>query len=121
MTRRKGTLSKLLITSMEEAVAISEGRLQAPRRHRVTMHGSAVQPPPRYASPRIRRLRERLALSQPVFARALNVSVATVRAWEQGLRVPDGPSRRLLEIAERYPAAILGMIEVADSSTGNTA
>jgi len=33
----------------------------------------------------------------------LNVSAATVKAWEQGNRVPEGPIMRLLQIAEEYP------------------
>ena len=75
------------------------------------MRDAAVAPPPRYGSSRVRRLRERLGLSQPIFAKALNVSVATVRGWEQGARTPDGPSRRLLEVAERHPSAILGAVK----------
>jgi len=46
-------------------------------------------------------------MSQAVFATTLNVSLATVRAWEQGTRTPEGPSRRLLEIAERHPQILL--------------
>jgi putative transcriptional regulator len=52
-------------------------------------------------------VRESVGLSQPIFAKALNVSVGTVRGWEQGARIPDGPSRRLLEVVERHPKAIL--------------
>ncbi len=55
----------------------------------------------------MRTVRERLGLSQPVFARALNVSLGTVRGWEQGARRPDGPTQRLLEVAERHPEAVL--------------
>ncbi len=104
-------LGALLVESMAQAVAIEAGRLRAPRRHRRTIRDSAVTPPPRYGSSRVRRLRERLGLSQPVFAKALNVSIATVRGWEQGVRTPDGPSRRLLEVAERHPGAILGAVK----------
>jgi putative transcriptional regulator len=92
---------------MAEAVAIAEGRLAPARCHRRTVREATVAPPPRYGSARVRRLRERLALSQPLFARTLNVSVATVRGWEQGARVPDGPSRRLLELVERHPETVL--------------
>ena len=56
---------------------------------------------------RIRALREQLGFSQRTFAAALNVSQQTVSAWEQGVRAPDGPSRRLLEIAEAQPEAFL--------------
>lgn len=112
MTTTKGKrLGELLVESMTQAVAIEAGRLPAPRRHRRTMRDAAVAPPPRYGSSRVRRLRERLGLSQPVFAKALNISVATVRGWEQGARTPDGPSRRLLEVAERHPKAILGAVK----------
>ena len=52
-------------------------------------------------------MRARLALSQPLFAAALNVSAQTVKAWERGARVPDGPTRRLLELAEEHPEAFL--------------
>ncbi len=56
---------------------------------------------------RIRHIRQRLDVSQREFAELLNVSVGTVRSWEQGLRTPDGASQRLLEIAERQPDVLL--------------
>jgi DNA-binding transcriptional regulator YiaG len=56
---------------------------------------------------RIRQIRKRLDLSQQAFADMLNVSVATVRSWEQGVRTPDGASVRLLDVAERHPEALL--------------
>jgi DNA-binding transcriptional regulator YiaG len=55
----------------------------------------------------IRDLRNRLGVSQERFARALNVSVSSVRAWEQGLRQPDGPTVRLLELADRHPEILM--------------
>ena len=67
----------------------------------------AVEKPRGYAAPKVRAIRRHLGLSQTVFAITLNVSPATVRAWEQGVRVPDGPSRRLLEIADRHPEILL--------------
>jgi putative transcriptional regulator len=48
-----------------------------------------------------------MELSQPVFAAALNVSPDTIRAWEQGKREPDGPTLRLLEVAEQHPEVFL--------------
>jgi predicted RNase H-like HicB family nuclease/DNA-binding XRE family transcriptional regulator len=55
----------------------------------------------------IRDMRKRLGVSQERFARALNVSVSSVRAWEQGLRQPDGPTVRLLELADRHPEILM--------------
>jgi DNA-binding transcriptional regulator YiaG len=62
---------------------------------------------------RVRWLRRRLDVSQREFAEMLNVSVGTVRAWEQGLRSPDGASLRLLDIAEHQPEALLGASTLA--------
>ena len=106
-TKVKRNVAALLVESMAQAVAIEAGSLAPARRHRQTVREATVVPPPRYSSARVRRVRESLGLSQPVFAKALNVSVGTVRGWEQGARTPDGPSRRLLEVVERHPKAIL--------------
>lgn len=46
----------------------------------------------------IRRLREMLRFSQPVFAHHLHTSASTVRKWEQGETRPAGPALKLLNI-----------------------
>lgn len=69
-------------------------------------HASVSRPPTR-STERITTVRRRLGVSQQVFADLLNVSVGTVRSWEQGIRKPDGASRPLLDIAERHPEALL--------------
>lgn len=46
----------------------------------------------------IRRLREMLRFSQPVFAHHLHTSPSTVRKWEQGETSPAGPALKLLNI-----------------------
>lgn len=117
-TKSQPRLGAQLVESMRQAVAIKEGRLRPSRRHRLTLREARVSAPPRYCSSRIRRLRERLGLSQPVFAQVLNVSVATIRGWEQGARIPDGPSRRLLEVAELHSATILTTVSRARSRSG---
>ena len=116
----KRRVAALLLESMAQAVAIEAGTLRPARRHRRTVRDATVAPPPRYGSVRVRRLRAGLGLSQPVFAKALNVSVGTVRGWEQGARVPDGPSRRLLEVVERHPQAILDAVR-SPRRAGSTA
>jgi len=45
------------------------------------------------------RLRERI--SQPVFARYLNVSRNLVSEWERGVKRPGGPALRLLSVVQR--------------------
>jgi putative transcriptional regulator len=49
----------------------------------------------------IRALRERELVSQPVFARYLNVSKNLVSDWERGTKRPGGPALRLLSIVRR--------------------
>jgi putative transcriptional regulator len=52
-------------------------------------------------------LRQRLKMSQAVFAGFLGVRPASVMSWEYGRRSPSGPALRLLEIASRHPEVLL--------------
>jgi len=54
----------------------------------------------------IKGIREGLEMSQPQFAMMIGVSVATLRNWEQGRRVPEGPARALLRVAAENPKAV---------------
>jgi len=49
----------------------------------------------------IRAIREREHLSQPVFARYLNVSKNLVSDWERGVKKPGGPALRLLTVVQK--------------------
>jgi len=51
----------------------------------------------------IKALRKRLNVSQAVFARMLNVSLSSVRHWEQGNRRPTGATKVLLELLMKSP------------------
>jgi putative transcriptional regulator len=55
----------------------------------------------------VRALRRRLGMSQERFARSFDLSVGTVRDWEQGRSLPDGPARVLLRLIERDPDRVL--------------
>jgi putative transcriptional regulator len=57
--------------------------------------------------PPIAEIRTKVGLSQSEFARLLGVSVRTLQEWEQGRRLPSGPARTLLAIANRNPKALL--------------
>ena len=58
-------------------------------------------------------LRRFIGLSQADFARAMEISVHTLRNWEQDRRKPDGPALALLKIAARHPRIILENLESA--------
>ena len=101
-----------IIKGLEEALAYERGELQLRTRTvERTAREARVVAPPVYDGARIRAVRARLALSQPLFAAALNVSPQTVKAWERGARVPEGPTRRLLELAEEHPEAFLAKVQ----------
>ncbi|MGB3288124.1 MAG: DNA-binding transcriptional regulator [Burkholderiaceae bacterium] len=56
----------------------------------------------------IKRLREALKFSQPVFALYLHTTASTVRKWEQGETRPTGPALKLLNlIADKGLQAII--------------
>jgi putative transcriptional regulator len=52
-------------------------------------------------------IRARLNLSQSAFAGLMGVSVRTIQDWEQDRRVPSGPAKSLLRIAEQHPDVFL--------------
>jgi putative transcriptional regulator len=49
----------------------------------------------------IRQIRQREQISQPVFARYLNVSKNLVSDWERGVKKPGGPALRLLTVIQK--------------------
>jgi len=54
----------------------------------------------------VKAIRAKLKQSQSDFALMIGVSVATLRNWEQGRRMPDGPALALLRVAARNPSAV---------------
>jgi len=83
-----------LVASIKEAREIKAGR-KAPSRV------FEIKPP------EIRRVREKLKVSQNEFALMIGVSVRTLQNWEQGRRTPEGPAKALLRIASKNPSAVL--------------
>ena len=55
----------------------------------------------------IKRIREHVHVSQPVFARYLNTSESTVQKWETGQKKPSGMALRLLHIVEKHGLEVL--------------
>lgn len=61
----------------------------------------------------VKEVRAALHQSQQEFAQMIGVSVATLRNWEQGRRVPEGPARALLLVAARNPKAVSDALRMA--------
>ena len=51
----------------------------------------------------IKNIRKNIKVSQSVFAKLLNVSISSIRQWEQGNRKPSGSTVILLELLQKNP------------------
>src|SRR3990172_6450711 len=96
----KDELFSELVASVREGGAILRGEA-APKRAFVV------------DGPNIKRLRANYQLSQNEFAALLGISVKTLRNWEQGRRMPEGPARVLLQVAARHPDAVWDVVRPA--------
>jgi putative transcriptional regulator len=61
----------------------------------------------------VRAIRGRLGLTQQQFAVRFGFSVNTLRHWEQGRRVPEGPTRAYLLVIDREPKAVEKALRIA--------
>ena len=100
-----------LIVDVNEVIAHLEGK-QTLRKTVIAV----PEEPPSYSAEEVRKLRETLQLSQALFAKVLNVSVNTVRKWEQDERHPSGPSARLLQIAQAHPEYLLNDLKARSAA-----
>jgi putative transcriptional regulator len=102
----------LLMQSANEALDHATGK-------RNDLRVTKLPPPPKPLSKtEIVDIRKSMSASQAVFARILNISVATVRAWERGSRIPGDGLLKLLTIAKEYPHALLGGEQKAPAKIG---
>jgi putative transcriptional regulator len=95
-----------LMDSASEALAYVRG---LPNKCRVTVRSAPAAPRPR-GKKEVVKLRKRLRFSQAMLARVLNVSPATVQAWEAGRRTPSDAALKLLAVAEKHPEALLDSV-----------
>jgi len=51
-------------------------------------------------------IRRRLKMTQAEFSRAFGLSLDSVKNWEQGHRVPEGPAKVLLAVIAKDPQAV---------------
>jgi putative transcriptional regulator len=100
-----GKLGALIIAGLQEAIRHARGEDTGARvvTMEVTARKAYLEPPPYYPPHLLREVRHRLSVSQTIFAQMLGVSASSIRAWEQGKREPEGPARRLIQIADLHP------------------
>ncbi|MER8440358.1 DNA-binding transcriptional regulator [Mesorhizobium sp. M1312] len=83
---RAGTVDKQILRSFDEA---------------------CLSWPTIFDAKKIKALRERNHVSQPVFARYLNTSQSTVQKWETGAKRPSGLAQKLLSVVEKHGLQVL--------------
>ena len=92
---------KRIIESMKEAVAISKGEL-SDTTYRIHIPESV----------NVKAIREKMGLSQSLFANRFGLSVYALRNWEQGKRQPDPAARAYLKIIEKAPDFVAEVLAV---------
>ena len=108
------TVYEMLVAGLEDSIAFS-------REEKLSLVTTQLpSPPPALKAEDVIRIRQRLNMSQCLFAATLNVSTKTVQGWEQGLRTPSNASLRLLQIARNQPKAVLSVVAgtVSDKTHG---
>jgi putative transcriptional regulator len=95
----KETLGDLLVESLTE---LRDGL--GGKRGKLTMKSVEIPDPPRFDAKAVHKLRDRLGLSQGLFAKLLGVSRKLIEAWEAGTRTPSRMACRLLDAIARDPS-----------------
>ena len=102
---KKQSLGKDLIDALTEANEFHDGKIDLR-----TKNFELPDDPEKLSAKQIKQIREKLKVSQPIFAKFLGVSDKAVKAWERGGARPNGCALRLLEIAMNHPKKFFGLI-----------
>ena len=75
------------------------------REGKITLRQYEVEamPAPEVTAAEIISLRERLHMSQPVFARQIRTSPDTLKNWEQSKSKPNAQAALLIKLVQRFP------------------
>lgn len=66
-----------------------------------------LPPVKEYSAVEIKHIRTSVKASQGVFAAYLNTSTSTIQKWEQGVKKPNGPSLKLLNLVAQKGLEVL--------------
>lgn len=79
-----------LLESVKEARDIAKGKTLPSRKFTLK-------------TPNPKDIRTKLKMTQSELASFMNISIHTLRNWEQGRREPEGPAKVLLNLADLHP------------------
>lgn len=91
------------LLSLEQAVSIARSRVRGQKRW----------PPPR--GEEIKKLRQRLKLSQAEFARRFGLDLASLKNWENERRIPEQGNCLLLQMIDCDPKAVEKLVHHAEA------
>ena len=79
--------------------------LKEAREGKLTLKTTEVEykAPPDMTPQKVRAVREKLHVSQPVFARWLRTEPRTIKNWEEGIAKPNAQAAILLALFDRNP------------------
>ena len=93
-------LGEILLSGFQELLAHAQGK--------ITLKEIVLPERVREISPKeIRSIRDKMNVSQVVFAGILNVPPVTAISWEKGRRKPTGAALRLLDLARKDPQWVM--------------
>lgn len=85
-----------LLKGVKEALAYAEGKQMNAKAHQLKT----------LVKVDVRSIREDLAMSREKFASTFGFSLRTLEKWEQGARIPEGPTRAYLFVIKSSPEAV---------------
>ena len=88
---------KSISKGLKEAIEYSEGNTKGTREFR-----------PKHID--VKKLRQRIGMTQPKFAASFGISLGTLRHWERGDRYPQGPALVLLNLLSKDPNTVLEVL-----------
>jgi putative transcriptional regulator len=95
-----------IIQGLEQALAHAKGEAANVRERTVRVEDNVD----------VRSIRRKLLLTQEEFALQFGFSVAAVRHWEQGSRVPEMSARVLLTLIDKDPDYVRRALGMADDT-----
>jgi putative transcriptional regulator len=97
-----GKVADSIRRGLEEALAYAEGTAD------VSRYGVHIP-----EDIDVKAIRAKLEMTQEEFAGRFGFSINTLRHWEQGRRVPEGPTRAYLLVIDRNPKAVQKALRAA--------
>jgi len=96
--RSKKGLKKSIFDGLNETLDIAADKKTAKRKREVV-----IPDLPLYKGRDVKRVREKIDVTQKIFAAVIGVSVKTIEAWEGNRNVPDGPAQRIFYALDNNP------------------